>query len=378
MNNDLRRGTGDVCPVTKPGSILVLNAKLEPSGGTEFTGGVLCGNGKIDGTEACDSGDLAGKTCTDLGFSGGSLRCYPNCTYDTSYCTAQPACGNGLPDPGLACKNFLFTPPVTCAKFGFTAGPTGKITCDPNCGLNSSQCANSFEIVTGEPTFLAYEQHRAFLSNEFTVFDALGNLKANTADNVGLSNHGLWVFVRHLIKDQWQIDFAVPGNEYMGGPKDDISFLKTVHLTFSGSALSAIDGGSVDTPIKLELGGAKTGSFVPSLVGGAVAPPIELEVRLKGITQETWLEPWGTAGGNSFKPGTGVFAGEPGTPGEMQVGSCGNDDYCKKAWNHTTQRFETTNQTLSQSKVTSDWDVLMATMKARGVVITLPPSGFPD
>lgn len=58
-------------------------------------GPLTCGNGDIDGTEACDVGNLNGKTCIEQGFAGGTLRCAPGCTFDTSSCFATRWVDNG-------------------------------------------------------------------------------------------------------------------------------------------------------------------------------------------------------------------------------------------------------------------------------------------
>ncbi len=46
----------------------------------------VCGDNVIDSSEECDV-ILGATTCTSLGFSGGSLSCFSNCTFDTSSCT---------------------------------------------------------------------------------------------------------------------------------------------------------------------------------------------------------------------------------------------------------------------------------------------------
>jgi hypothetical protein len=47
----------------------------------------VCGNGLVDDGEQCDGGNLGGFSCTDLGYSGGTLACDPiTCTYDASGC----------------------------------------------------------------------------------------------------------------------------------------------------------------------------------------------------------------------------------------------------------------------------------------------------
>jgi cysteine-rich repeat protein len=46
-----------------------------------------CGNDAIELGEECDGVDLNGRDCTSFGFSGGTLKCDGNCTYDLSECT---------------------------------------------------------------------------------------------------------------------------------------------------------------------------------------------------------------------------------------------------------------------------------------------------
>ena len=45
-----------------------------------------CGDGIKDKTESCDGAQLDGKTCLLMGFSGGTLRCKSDCTFDSSGC----------------------------------------------------------------------------------------------------------------------------------------------------------------------------------------------------------------------------------------------------------------------------------------------------
>lgn len=62
-----------------------------------------CGDNVVDAGEQCDTFELAGTSCSDLGFAGGSLYCGFDCQFDTSSCTAPAACGDGVIDQGEAC-----------------------------------------------------------------------------------------------------------------------------------------------------------------------------------------------------------------------------------------------------------------------------------
>ncbi len=59
-----------------------------------------CGDGVALGTEACDKGDLAGKTCETEGFTGGALSCHMDCTVDTSACVGGPPTSGEVPTSG--------------------------------------------------------------------------------------------------------------------------------------------------------------------------------------------------------------------------------------------------------------------------------------
>lgn len=62
----------------------------------------LCGNGEIEGNESCDGANLGGATCESLGYGAGALSCSPGCVYETSACSNQ-SCGDGVVDGADAC-----------------------------------------------------------------------------------------------------------------------------------------------------------------------------------------------------------------------------------------------------------------------------------
>ena len=73
------------------------------------TGGVVqpavCGNNLREGSESCDGIDLGGQTCTSQGFSGGTLSCNGNCTFNTSGCTVCNPAGASCTANSQCCSN---------------------------------------------------------------------------------------------------------------------------------------------------------------------------------------------------------------------------------------------------------------------------------
>lgn len=55
------------------------------------TGGAVCGNGVIEGSEQCDGTNLGGATCESLGYGAGTLGCSSQCRYDVAGCPPPPA-----------------------------------------------------------------------------------------------------------------------------------------------------------------------------------------------------------------------------------------------------------------------------------------------
>lgn len=113
----------------------------DPDGGNALTtasesdgGGAdgECGDDVAEGQEACDGRDLRGETCASLDLMGDGLECADDCTYDLSGCSG---CGNGRIDGREACDP---TAPVpTCDDLGWDGGET---SCTVTCGLDDSEC----------------------------------------------------------------------------------------------------------------------------------------------------------------------------------------------------------------------------------------------
>jgi len=102
-----------------------------------------CGDGKIEGNELCDGSDLQGEDCVRLGdglYTGGSLGCTSNCTFDVAMClTPAKACTDASECPtGSECLVATCNDNTcgTTATAGGTpvsaqaAGDCRKIVCD--------------------------------------------------------------------------------------------------------------------------------------------------------------------------------------------------------------------------------------------------------
>jgi cysteine-rich repeat protein len=111
-------------------------------------GGQICGNNIREGTEACDGVALGGETCISQGFTGGTLKCKADCTFDTSSCTAAPItqCGNGKIEGTEQCDDGNTVSGDGCdslckAETGWscTGGAGALSTCTAICGNNNTK-----------------------------------------------------------------------------------------------------------------------------------------------------------------------------------------------------------------------------------------------
>lgn len=116
-------------------------AEVDSLGCGTCSTGPVCGNGTAEAGEECDGGDHAGQTCSSLGFTGGgTLTCDANCEFDTSNCQGAPACGNNLREGTEVCDG-TDVGGQSCTDYGFTGGTLGcAFTCDR---LDFSNCTGT-------------------------------------------------------------------------------------------------------------------------------------------------------------------------------------------------------------------------------------------
>jgi len=90
-----------------------------------------CGDGAVNSPgEACDGSVPAGATCQSLGLGPGTLACSPQCTLNTSGCTAAPRCGDNLRNQPFEVCDGTDLASQTCQSQGFSAG---ALACAADC-----------------------------------------------------------------------------------------------------------------------------------------------------------------------------------------------------------------------------------------------------
>jgi cysteine-rich repeat protein len=104
-----------------------------------------CGNGAINGVEACDGTAFGTRTCVTEGFTMGSLACTPTCTLNTSGCSIG-ACGNGAVEAG-----------ETCDDGNVSAGDGCSATCAPETGYACTGMPSSCDPVCGDGAIVGGE-----------------------------------------------------------------------------------------------------------------------------------------------------------------------------------------------------------------------------
>ncbi|MEW6713361.1 MAG: hypothetical protein AB1403_26305, partial [Candidatus Riflebacteria bacterium] len=100
-----------------------------------------CGNGIIDADEGeeCEENLLAGKNCTDFGYSSGFLACSSDCSYNFEGCF-YPECGNGFVEDDEECDG-VDLGDHSCTSLGKEAG---TLRCNEDCTLNTEGCGFAF------------------------------------------------------------------------------------------------------------------------------------------------------------------------------------------------------------------------------------------
>jgi 5'-nucleotidase len=102
-----------------------------------------CGNGNIDALEQCDGSNLDGQTCaTVAGFTGGTLACKSDCSFDTAGCAAAQR-------GDLAVFTFETSAPLTAGPFAAEGGSRAATSFAS--GLHTGNATYSSPAGNGSP-----------------------------------------------------------------------------------------------------------------------------------------------------------------------------------------------------------------------------------
>jgi alpha-tubulin suppressor-like RCC1 family protein len=99
-----------------------------------------CGNGVIQEGEQCDGQNLDGQTCSSLGYHGGNLLCTAGCQLDTADCITIGKCGDARiqADFGEVCDGANLAG-ETCENLGYHGG---TLSCASDCTLDLTSCVS--------------------------------------------------------------------------------------------------------------------------------------------------------------------------------------------------------------------------------------------
>jgi 6-phosphogluconolactonase (cycloisomerase 2 family) len=176
--------TADTTPdTTADTDASTTTATAAPTSST--TGDDVCGDGRIGPTEDCD-GELGDVDCVSLGFLGGRLGC-DRCSFDTSACL-QAACGDGAIEGDEACDGAVLGG-QTCVSLGFFAG---SLQCADDCAdFDTSSCLTS---ICGNGTIEGDEQCDGLAVPSDCIDEGfVGGALACTADCTGYDDSGCFV-----------------------------------------------------------------------------------------------------------------------------------------------------------------------------------------
>jgi len=110
-----------------------------------------CDGRLLEASEQCEIGGNYSVFCSSFGYTGGSISCNSGCMYDLSSCfintTVPPisghsgTCGNNIVEGNEKCDGTSGLSIISCKQLGnFTGGSVG---CNNNCTYNLSKCVNN-------------------------------------------------------------------------------------------------------------------------------------------------------------------------------------------------------------------------------------------
>ena len=113
----------------------------------QMTGLDICGDGNVQSGEACDGTNFNGRSCSDFGFTGGTLGCSSDCSqFDTSQCYSYCSSGYCYGDSSLSCSQWNGQPEYCLSDYCSYSGDSCSNNYNTNCYDYSSYPQNCQEV----------------------------------------------------------------------------------------------------------------------------------------------------------------------------------------------------------------------------------------
>lgn len=118
----------------------------------------ICGDGELDPSESCDGTNFGSITgCDNSGgtglddYTGGTLSCKSDCTFDVSQCTGStPSCGDDVVNQISESCDGEDLQGLTCGYFGYGGG---TLSCDLGCEFSISSCSDEEGVLIGKCSY---------------------------------------------------------------------------------------------------------------------------------------------------------------------------------------------------------------------------------
>lgn len=315
-----------------------------------------CGDNVAQSSEECDGTDLAGNSCTSLGYDSGQLACTGLCTFDTQDCEGS-ICGDGVLDLGEACDQSDFGG-ATCVSLLHGGG---VLQCTSTCTIDESACLDvvqgwydahwryrktitifASQVVQDEsdfPVVIALPNDAELLANAqsdgddllFTAADGSTKLAHEIERYDGASGSLLvWVKVPLLSSSTDTVLYLYYGYSSAGNqesPADvwDAQFTGVYHLLGNGTVTFEDSSGSGNDAVP-------GGFFIDQTVAGQLGPGQELN----GTSQYIEIPAGATSGFDTFTYCFWVSTSESGSDGSywrrpslfgQSTNGAGSDDF---------------------------------------------------
>lgn len=120
----------------------------------------VCGNLIIESGEECDQTNLAGRTCTELGYAKGSLSCYSDCTLNKTGCSSGTTGGGGGGGGGPTIQNSVIITGRAYPLSKVTVLKDGQLTVETIAGPDAKFSVSIADLSPGNYLFSVFGEDK--------------------------------------------------------------------------------------------------------------------------------------------------------------------------------------------------------------------------